>query len=108
MASVPYVNEADFTSTVLDSSIPVLVDFTAAWCGPCKAIAPLLDQVSEQHAGALKVVKVDVDQNPVTAARFNVRSIPALFLLKDGKVVDQRLGALNRTALDQFVAKVLA
>jgi thioredoxin 1 len=101
------ITDAQFQSTVLASDVPVLLDFTAVWCGPCKAIAPLLDQVAEANVGKLRVVKMDVDQNPGTPGQFGVTSIPTLLLFKGGQMVDRRVGALNKAALDTWVAKVL-
>ena len=104
---VAYISDAEFTGKVLESDVPVLLDFTAVWCGPCKAIAPLLDQVAEANVGKLRVVKMDVDQNPGTPGQFGVTSIPTLLLFKGGQMVDRRVGALNKAALDAWVAKVL-
>lgn len=102
---VPYINDAQFQTEVLASSTPVLLDFTAAWCGPCKAIAPHLEKVQEEKGAAIKVVKMDIDQNTDTPHKFGVQSIPTLLLFKDGKVVAKQVGAVNKPALDQFVAK---
>ena len=100
------ITDAQFPSTVLSSDVPVLLDFTAVWCGPCKAIAPLLDQVAEANVGKLRVVKMDVDQNPGTPGQYGVTSIPTLLLFKGCQMVDRRVGALNKSALDAWVAKV--
>jgi thioredoxin 1 len=100
--AVPYINDADFRKEVLDSPVPVLLDFTAVWCGPCKAIAPLLDELA-----AMKVVKIDIDQNPDTPNQYGVMSIPTLILFKDGKLFDKKVGSLNKTALATFVARAL-
>jgi thioredoxin 1 len=105
--SVPYVSDSSFKQEVLESSVPVLVDFTAVWCGPCKAIAPLLDQVADAQKGKLRVVKLDIDQNPDTPNHFGVQSIPTLILFKDGKLFDRKVGSMSKPALDQFVSKVL-
>lgn len=102
--NVVQVTDSSFDTDVLGASVPVLVDFWAVWCGPCKAIAPLLDQIAEDKAGAVKIAKVDVDKNPGTAMRFGVRNIPTLLLFKDGQVVGQRVGALNKSALESFLA----
>lgn len=105
---VPYISDADFSREVLESEIPVLLDFTAVWCGPCKAIAPLLDQVSTEKEGQLKVLKIDIDHNTATPSQFGVQSIPTLLFFKGGKVFERRVGSLNKAALDQLVSKVLA
>jgi thioredoxin 1 len=107
-SKVPYINDSDFKTAVLESSVPVLLDFTAVWCQPCKQIAPLLDQVQDQLGAKIKVVKIDIDHNMETPSSFGVQSIPTLLLFKDGKVVDRRVGALNKAALDQFVGRVVA
>lgn len=102
------ITDAEFKSQVLDSDVPVLLDFTAVWCGPCRTIAPLLDQLADLHKGKLKVCKIDIDQNTETPNQFSVQSIPTLILFKGGKVFERRVGAMSKTALDGFVAKVLA
>jgi thioredoxin 2 len=90
------------------SSVPVVVDFWAAWCGPCRMISPVLADLAKRRAGHLKVVKVDVDANPELAARFGAQSIPLLVVIRDGKEVDRIVGALPRAALEQRLAPVLA
>jgi len=96
-------NQSNWQSDVLESSIPVLVDFWAEWCGPCRAIIPTLDQLAEEYDGNLKVAKVNVDQNRELAQQFGVRSIPFLLIIKDGKVAEQMVGALSKP---QFVEKI--
>jgi thioredoxin 1 len=88
--------DASFDQDVLTSDVPVLVDFWAEWCGPCKMIGPTVDAVAEEYAGKLKVGKVNVDDNTGTAARYGIRGIPTLLLFKGGKVVDQRVGAVPK------------
>jgi thioredoxin 1 len=100
------ITDAEFKAQVLDSDVPVLLDFTAVWCGPCRVIAPLLDQVADAHKGKLKVCKIDIDQNTETPNQFGVQSIPTLILFKGGKVFERKVGAMSKQALDGFVAKV--
>ena len=97
------VNDKNFESIVLNSDIPVVVDFWAPWCGPCKAIAPMLDQAAKDYDGNLQIVKVNVDENRSLAVKYGVRSIPMLILFKDGNKANQVVGALNRNKFDSFV-----
>ena len=89
-----FVTDATFDSEVIKSAEPVVVDFFAEWCGPCKAMAPALDLVSQEMAGKVKVVKIDVDQNPEVTQRFRIQAMPTLMIFKDGKVAAQQVGAL--------------
>ena len=93
------LTDANFENEVLKSDIPVLVDFWAVWCGPCRAVAPIVEEMAKDYAGKLKVGKVDVDQNAEVSMRFGIRSIPTLLLFKGGKVVEQVIGALPKTKL---------
>ena len=102
MATVA-VTDDTFDSEVRQSDIPVVVDFWAEWCGPCKQIGPALEELSEQYAGKIKVAKVDVDSNPNSAAAMGVRGIPALFIFKDGQVVSNRAGAAPKAALQSWI-----
>ena len=102
-----HVSDAEFGKTVLEAQQPVLVDFWAAWCGPCRMIAPVLQDLAEHHAGRVKVVKVDVEANPSLAARFGAQSIPLLVVLHEGREVDRIVGALPRAALEQRLEPLL-
>jgi len=99
MANAAAVTDANFEQEVLKSSVPVLVDFWAAWCGPCKVIAPTIDQLAVEYAGKMKVVKVDVDSNMEISSRYSVLNIPTLMLFKDGHAVEKMIGALPKPAL---------
>jgi len=99
--------DANFDQEVIQSEIPVLVDFWATWCAPCKAIAPLIDTVADEYAGKVKVGKVNVDENQATPGKYGVRGIPTLILFKGGVVVDQIVGAVPKSQLDALLAKAL-
>ncbi|MFC2970002.1 thioredoxin [Acidimangrovimonas pyrenivorans] len=102
MATVP-VTDATFDEEVRKSDIPVIVDFWAEWCGPCKQIGPALEELSAEYDGKVKIVKVDVDNNPDSPAQLGVRGIPALFLFKDGQVVSNKIGAAPKAALKNWI-----
>lgn len=110
MASAKITNTSDgsFQRDVIDSSTPVLVDFWATWCGPCRAIAPHLDALADEFDGKLKIVKLDVDHNQNTATQFGVQSIPTLLIFKDGKLANKMVGAGNRKALTDFIRNTIA
>jgi thioredoxin 1 len=107
-AGVFEFTDANFDQEVLKSEQPVLVDFWAGWCGPCKMIAPFVDGVAAQYAGKIKVGKVNVDQNGATPSRYGIRGIPALLLFKGGKVVDQIIGYVPQEAIAEKVEKLIA
>jgi len=102
MATVP-VTDATFDAEVKNSDIPVVVDFWAEWCGPCKQIGPALEELSNELQGRVKIVKVDVDSNPNSAVAMGVRGIPALFIFKNGEVVSNRAGAAPKASLQSWI-----
>ena len=106
--SVVEVTDANFDQEVLQSEQPVLVDFWAGWCSPCKMIAPAVDKMAESYAGKLKVAKVNVDQNGATPSRYGIRGIPALLFFKGGKVTDQIVGYVPDEVIEEKVQKMLA
>src|ERR1700727_2607752 len=95
--------DADWDTDVLKSETPVLVDFWAPWCGPCRQMTPIIDQLADEYQGKAKVGKLNVDDNGQTAMRYQIRGIPALLLFKDGKVVDQRVGAVGKSDLQKML-----
>jgi thioredoxin 1 len=107
MATVK-VDNKNFQSDVLEAEGPVVVDFWAEWCGPCKMIGPSLEEISREMDGKVKITKLNIDENPELAAKFGVRSIPTLMLFKDGEVADIKVGALPKTALSQWISSKTA
>ena len=107
MAHPEPVTDSDFKEKVIDSSTPVLVDFWADWCGPCKMVAPIVDELAEEFDGKVKFAKVDVDTNPQTSLSFGIRSIPSLLVFKDGKVSDQVVGAVPKAVLKKRLEEAL-
>ena len=97
------LTDAAFETDVLNASAPVLVDFWAEWCGPCKMIAPLLNDVAEEYAGKVTIGKLNIDQNELTPPKYGIRGIPTLLLFKDGAVADTKVGALSKTQLKEFI-----
>ncbi len=108
MAKPFAVSDAEFSSQVLDAGNPVLVDFWADWCGPCKMIAPIVEELAEEYDGQVTFTKLDVDANPKTAMEFGIRSIPTLLLFKEGKVAEQIIGAVPKSMLKKKLDKVLS
>ena len=105
--NIVHVTDASFETDVLQSDTPALVDFWAEWCGPCKMIAPILDEIADEYAGKITICKVDVDSNTESAAKFNVRGIPTLLVFKNGTVEATKVGALSKTQLVEFVDGLL-
>ncbi|PWD83485.1 thioredoxin [Ignatzschineria cameli] len=103
MSNLVNATDATFEAEVLKAELPVLVDFWADWCAPCRMITPIIEAASEEYAGKLKVVKLDVQNNQDTAVKFQIRGIPALMIFKNGEIVGQHVGALNKAQLAQFI-----
>jgi thioredoxin len=101
------VTDSTFDTLVLKSSTPALVDFWASWCAPCRAIAPIVDEMATQYDGRVRVAKMNVDENPATPGKYGVRGIPTLILFKDGKVVDQLVGAVPKNQIKDLIEKGL-
>ena len=101
--NIKNVSDAAFEADVLKSSKPVLVDYWAAWCGPCKMIAPILEEVAKEYGDRITIAKLNVDENPETAAKFGIRGIPTLMLFKDGQVAQTKVGALSKSQLTAFL-----
>ncbi|MCX8115134.1 MAG: thioredoxin TrxA [Burkholderiaceae bacterium] len=103
MSEIKYTSDASFETDVLKSDRPVLVDYWAEWCGPCRMIAPILDEVSRDYQGRLTVAKLNVDENQATPAKYGIRGIPTLMLFKNGTVVGTKVGALSKSQLTAFI-----
>nr|HDN00506.1 thioredoxin [Deltaproteobacteria bacterium] len=103
-----HVTDAEFESLVLKSDKPVLVDFWASWCGPCLAIAPVVEELAEAYEGKVAVAKMNVDQSPATPGKYGIRAIPTLILFKDGQVVEQIMGAVGKAVIESAINKALS
>ncbi len=106
-SSLLHVSDKNFESEVLRSGIPVLVDFWATWCGPCRAISPIIEELAKEYSGRVKITKLNVDENPATPSQYGVRGIPTLILFKEGKVLDQIVGSVPKARLKAMIEKVL-
>jgi len=107
MSTAVQVTDASFKQDVLESKVPVLVDFWAPWCGPCRMVAPVVDEIAQQYEGQVKVVKLNTDENPNVASQYGIRSIPTLMIFKDGQRVDMVVGAVPKTTLANTLEKYL-
>lgn len=107
MGKITEVGDANFETEVIQSNLPVLVDFWAPWCGPCKSIAPIIEEIAGEYEGKLKVTKVNVDDHPAAASRYGIRSIPNLLILKGGAVKEQIIGAVPKARLVSAIEKAL-
>ena len=105
--SITHVSDSSFDNDVLKSPIPVLLDFWAPWCGPCKMIAPLLEEMASEYSGRVSICKIDVDENPETSNRFSIRGIPTLLIFKNGEVEATKVGGLSKTQLQAFIDSAL-
>ncbi|GDX55136.1 thioredoxin [Methylophilaceae bacterium] len=101
--NIIHLSDATFETEVLQSSVPVLVDYWAEWCGPCKMIAPILDEISKDYEGKLKIAKLNIDENAQTPAKFGIRGIPTLMIFKNGNVEATKVGALSKSQLTTFI-----
>jgi len=104
---ITHVSDDSFEQDVLQSSEPVLIDYWAEWCGPCKQIAPLLEDIAGEYAGRLKIAKLNIDENPATPPKYGIRGIPTLMLFKNGEVEDMKVGMLSKSQLQAFIDRIL-
>jgi len=102
-----HVNDKNFSSEVLNADLPVLVDFWATWCGPCRSISPIVEELAKEFSGRVKVTKLNVDESPATPSQYGVRGIPTLILFKEGKILDQIVGAVPKARLKTMIEKAL-
>ena len=107
MSKVINILDKDFDEEVVESRTPVLVEFWAEWCGPCKMLSPLLDEVAKENTGKLKVVKVNIDDNQLTPPMYGIRGIPSILIFKEGQVVGQQIGALTRPQLSNLISEII-
>ena len=107
MSKALTLNDADFAKEVAESTVPVLIDFWATWCGPCQMMGPIVDGIAEDYDGKVKVMKLNVDANPVTPGKFGIRGIPTLLLFQNGEVVDRIVGAVQKSAVENSLKKIL-
>lgn len=107
MSTAAQVTDSTFQQEVLDSEVPVLVDFWAPWCGPCRMVAPVVEEIAQQYDGQIKVVKLNTDENPNVASQYGIRSIPTLMIFKGGQRVDMVVGAVPKTTLSNTLEKYL-
>ena len=105
--AVQVISDQDFESEIVKSDIPALVDFWAPWCGPCRAVAPVVEELASEYAGRIKFTKMNVDDNPTTAANYGIRSIPTLLLFQNGKIVEQIIGAVPKAKIEDSIRKVI-
>ena len=108
MSKAQAVTDGDFKKEVLEASVPVLIDFWATWCGPCQVMGPVVDTVAEENEGKVKVLKINVDENPITPAQYGVRGIPTLILFNKGEIVDRIVGSQPKGSVDSLLKKVIA
>lgn len=106
-SSLVQVNDKNFSSEVINSDLPVLVEFWATWCGPCRSISPIVEALAKEFSGRVKVTKLNVDENPATPSQYGVRGIPTLILFKSGKILDQIIGSVPKTRLKALIEKAL-
>ncbi|WP_108652676.1 thioredoxin TrxA [Dongshaea marina] len=104
---IVHLSDSSFEADVIKADCPILVDFWAEWCGPCKMIAPILDEIAEEYDGKLKIGKLNIDENPETPPKFGIRGIPTLLLFKNGEIADTKVGALTKSQLSEFLDKNL-